>query len=272
MKKEYWFALIILVGVLVIVLFYYYLQRLQVITEITSVLAIYISSVTAVFTAIAKPNPNKSKKQKIYGQLKKSIIEIISTLEDRSYHRFPLEPWRDIQVDERYHFVNQKLRNKLDKFSEESEKYVSAINKIDYKLLNRITQDVANELFEKDQSTAGGIQLIISFSRKRGEPLNRSIPIRDHLIKSHTMKEVIDYNRKKENISEKEVKHIELELQYRGESTKDEQSIANFWDKCLKRLESVPEYKYMIEQNDVLLDEAKEIRNELIKRIAKVVE
>ena len=73
-------------------------------------------------------------------------------------------------------------------------------------------------------------------------------------------------------IVEKEVKHIELELQYRGESTKDEQSIANFWDKCLKRLESVPEYKYMIEQNDVLLDEAKEIRNELIKRIAKVVE
>ena len=60
MKKEYWFAIILSVGVLVIILFYSYFQRIQVIPEITSVLAIYISIVTAGYTAIAKPNPTTS--------------------------------------------------------------------------------------------------------------------------------------------------------------------------------------------------------------------
>ena len=272
MKKEYWFALIILVGVIAIVLSYYYFQRLQVIPEITSALAIYISSVTAVYTAISKPNPNKSKKQKIYGQLKKLVTNIISTLEDRAYHRFLLEPWRDIQVDERYHLVNEKLRKRLDNFYERSEEYASAINKIDYKILERITQDVANELFEKDQSTAGGVQLSIRFFRKRGKPLNRNIRIRDHLIKHHTIEELIEYDRKKENLSEKEIKHTELQLLYHGEPTNDMQMITNFWNRCLKRLESIPEYKFIVEQNDVLLEEAKEIRKELIKRIEKAIE
>jgi hypothetical protein len=272
MKKEYRFALIILVGVLAIVLSYYYLQRLQVIAEFTSALAIYISSVTAVYTAIAKPNPNKSKKQKIYGQLKKSVTNIISTLEDRSYHRFLLEPWSDIQVDDRYHLVSEKLRNKLDDFSEKIEEYMSAINKIDFKILERITQDVANEIFEKDQSTAGRVHLSILLFRKRGNPLNRSVAIRDGLIKNLTIEEAIDCERKKENLSKKEVKHTELELQYYGESTKDIQMINNFWDRCLKRLESIPEYKFIVEKNDVLAEEAKEIRKELIKRIEKAVE
>ena len=58
MKKEYWFAIVLSAGVIGIILLYSYLQRLQVIPEITSALAIYISVVTAVYTAIAKPNPN----------------------------------------------------------------------------------------------------------------------------------------------------------------------------------------------------------------------
>lgn len=272
MKKEYWFALILSVGVVVIISLYYYLQRLQVIPEITSALAIYISVVTAFYTAIAKPDPNKSKKQEIYGKLKKSVINIISTLEDRSYHIFLLDPWRDIQVDERYHLVNKKLGNRLDDFSEKIDEYVSAINHLDFKMLKTITQDVANDIFKKDQSTAGGLHLSISFIRTRGNPLDRSITIRNHLLKNQTIEELIDHERKKENLGKEEIKGTELELQYLGEPTKDMQMITEFWNKCLKRLESVPEYKFMVKQNDILLEEAKEIKEELIKRIEKVVE
>jgi len=253
-------------------LLYYYLQRLQVIPEITSALAIYISLVTAGYTAIAKPNPNKSKKQEIYGQLKKSVINIISNLENKDYHKFSLEPWHDIQVDERHQLVNKKLRNRLDNFSEKIDKYGSVIDQIDFKILKTITQDVANEIYKKEQSASGMLHLSIRFFKTRGEPLNRSITIYDHLKKKHTIEELIDFTRKEENLSEEEIKGTELELQYYREPINDEQKITVFWNQCLERLDDVPEYKFIVKQNDVLLEEAKKIKEELIKRIEKAIE
>lgn len=50
------------------------------------------------------------------------------------------------------------------------------------------------------------------------------------------------------------------------ESTNSEK-IAKFWEVCLQKIEDNTEHQFVIRENDSLLEEAKEIKKELVKRI-----
>lgn len=42
-----------------------------------------------------------------------------------------------------------------------------------------------------------------------------------------------------------------------------------FWEKCLQKVDKLPERQFILEENDNLLDEAKNLKKEIIKRIKK---
>jgi hypothetical protein len=270
MKKEYWFAIILSVGVLVIILSYSYFQRLQVIPEITSALAIYISVATAVYTAIAKPNPNKGKKQEIYGQLKKTMVKNISILKAMGHQIVSVGEWEDIQSDDRYHLVDEKLKTKLDDFLDRTKEYNSAFNKLEFKILPAITQEVANKVFQKDPTTAGTVHGYVRLFMKRGEPRSISFQMYEHLKMNHSLQEIADYIID-EGFRREDVKTFQIFFEYFADTITKEEKVTEFWNECLRKLESIPEYKLMNEHKESLLEEAEEILPELIKRIENTI-
>jgi hypothetical protein len=82
MKKEYWFVIVLLIGVMTII---GVLFSISAVVNIPAFTALYLSVITAVYTALSKPNPNESKRREIFGIFKKILIENIGRLERKDY-------------------------------------------------------------------------------------------------------------------------------------------------------------------------------------------
>lgn len=289
MKKEYCFVIVLLVGVAVIIGSFYYISEVG---NIPAYTALYISIITACYAAITKPNPNKGKKQEIYGQLKKALIQNISNLENKDYQSISLSPWNSFQQDENHQLVDKKVRERLDSLLEETKKYNSAIVKVNSEILPEIIKDTAKEVFNAEPQTHDMIWSISFYLKEKMKAFSPQLPY--HLKRKHSMEDVLNYAMEKRGVKEAEVSDVVMEIyyqkafnpldKYRQErekegdysfssfSTKNKKQITEFWNKCLSKLGGFPEHKFMIEENESILKEAKEILPELIKRIEKTIE
>lgn len=208
--------------------------------------------------------------EQIYGQLYGSIKSIIRTLERKHYSNVSFGFWDSTQEDHRYFMVDEKFRNRLDAFLERTKKYSHAISKLDNTILPKILRDAGKEVFRKEPH-ADSLSFAVTYEEGK-ENFQSSPNLVNHLKRKQDLSDVVNYaigvGAEKTEISNvgMRIHFMEADRSSLFES-KDSEKMAKFWGVCLQMIGDNPEYQFVIKENDMLLEEAKEIKKELIKRI-----
>ena len=269
MKKKIWFILLLLVGLLIIV------PSLVVFSfedRIIDVVAIYISVLTAVFAIFVESSSIKDEKQKIYGQLKKTMLTLISGLKKRNYEYLDFSIWKSIQQDDRHQLVDKEIREKLDTFLDKTITYSDTISKLDWHIIPEIIHEAVLTVFNVNRTSHGEIRINIQINLKDKLPFQTFISKLNYYLKRQQSLVSIINHKAKANGIEEEIESYQMYIQISPSDITDNDKITKFWNMCLDKIESVPELKFVIEENDSLLEEAKEIKKELIKQIEKTIE
>ena len=269
MKKKLWFVIILIIGIISILGIFLYVSDFENIPVFT---ALYISIVTAIYAFVGETNPNSIKKQAIYGKLKKNIIELISYLEKREYQIINFDLWDNIQDDERYHLFDEKLTTKLDKFLMGIKKYSTTTRNLQLDILPEIRKDSANEVFNKPQDTDENVYISLLISTKKKKAISTNIKIIENLKMKHTLSEAITHLEEKLNFSKEEAPTVVFTLMYAGIHTNQMKTITKFWNTCIRKIDNSPEHAFMVKEKDRLLEEAREIKKEIINHIKKTLE
>ena len=270
MKKKLGFVTVLLIGVISILGIFYYISDFENFPEVT---ALYISIVTAIYCILSELNPNKAKKQELYGQLKKSILVIISRLEGKYYQDIHFRLWKNIRQDDRYHLFDKELRGQLDGFLEKIKKYSAAIIELDSNIIPEIIDDAIVTVFNVERSSFDRIIIFVHLALKNRPRFQTSISeLGYYLKKNQSLIEVIHQKAKVNSIEAEEIESIQMLIPLSTYDVTDENKITKFWDISLRIVKNVRKYKFVVEENEVLLEEAKEIKEAIIKRIKKTIE
>lgn len=269
MKKKIWFILLLLVGLLIIVPS---LVVFSFVDKIIDVLAIYISGLTAVFAIFVESSSIKDEKKKIYGQLKKTMITLISRLKKRNYEYLDFSLWKSIQQDDRHQLVDKEIRENLDAFLDKTTTYLDTISKLDWQIIPEIIHDAVLTVFNVNLPSYSEIGINIQIYPKDKLPFQTFISRLNYYLKRQQSLVSIINHKAKANGIEEEIESYQMYIRVSPSDIRDNDKITKFWNMCLEKMENVPELKFVIEENDSLLEEAKEIKKELIKQIEKTIE
>jgi hypothetical protein len=270
MNKKYLFVLLLAIGLVIIIPSFVYFSIED---KIIDVLAIYLSGLTAVFAIFVESASIKDQKQEIYGQLKSTILYIISVLERRNYEILDFSLWRGMRTDDRCHLLDEELREKLDDFLGKTNQYSDTISKLDWKIIPDIIDDAVLSVFGVNSSSYGNLSINIIFNLKKKPSVRRSVTELKYYLKTQqSLADIINHKAIVNNIEEDEIESYNLSVPFSSGEVTDFDKIASFWNECLNKLKSVAEFQHVVEENDILLKEAEEIKDELIKRIEKTIE
>ena len=270
--KKILFVFSLLFGILLIIFIPLILFEVDNVVLYISLISLYTSSTTAIYSILAEPNPNKAKKQELYGQLRKSILVIISRLEGKYYQDIHFGLWKSIRQDDRYFLFDEELREQLDFFLEKIKKYSATIIELDSTIIPEIIDNSIVNVFDVDRSSFGNITIYANISIKERPRFQTSISeLGYYLKKQQSLIEIIHHKAKTNGIDVEEIDSIQMVLPLSAYDINDDKKITKFWNKCLTRIENVPKHKFVVEENEVLLEEAKKIKEELNKRIKKTM-
>jgi hypothetical protein len=227
--------------------------------------------------------------EQIYSPLYGVIIELIKILEQKDNRNWSFGHWDSVEKDYRYFMVDKKFRAKLDAFSNDMKKRNDAINKLETLLIPQIIKDTARETFPEKPNDSQPLSLDIEMYLKGKQKVSFQPNLIFHLKKHQTLDDIADYatqnlSLKKEEISDvcskivfwKEENPLDpyrQNLEKKGDHSQSKFVSINqkynldFYAKCLHKTELLQEYQLVIGENDKLLEYAKEIKKELIKRI-----
>lgn len=199
----------------------------------------------------------------VYGSLFRQVKWIIWSLEKRHYAQVSFEEWGQIQEDHRYFMVDEKFRTRLDEFFERVRNYSRAVYS---SLRNTILPKIANEETERvfNVKTDETAKLDVKYKEKHRN-ISTSPEIIECLISQTHPR---DYAlRNKSDIS-----NVECFVNIRQRDGKifhshDLAKFNEFWQACLKRMREDETYRFIIEENDKLLEEARNVKKEIVKRI-----
>jgi hypothetical protein len=169
--------------------------------------------------------------------------------------------------------VDLKLRRRLDALLDRIAKYNAAIEELDETILPKIVTDGITEVFQEGEIdlNAHYTNLVIEYTRK-----NEGYETRCELVSAFKKKLELSATIKralKEDYETSVISKLSLELNFnRGgahyEINKtDQEDILKFWSTCLQKIENDPKHKFVVEENENLLKESREILAELIKRL-----
>jgi hypothetical protein len=209
--------------------------------------------------------------EQIYGQLYGSIKSIIRTLEREEYSNVSFGFWDSAQEDHRYFMVDEKFRNRLDAFLERTQEYTSAVNRLENTILPKIIKDTARDVFHEEPHPANAVNFSINYTKGKVNS-GYSPNLVNHLKRKQDLSDMIyctiGIGAEKTEISNVRIKisFLKFDPSSQFEST-DSDRIAIFWGLCLETMDNIPEYQFVVKENNPLLEEAKGIKKELIKRI-----
>jgi len=270
--KKILFVMSLLLGISLIIIIPYLLFEVDNVVLYISLISLYTSSTTAIYSILAEPNPNKAKKQELYGQLRKSILVIISRLEGRYYQDIHFGLWKGIRQDDRYFLFDEDLRGKLDVFLEKIKKYSATIIELDSTIIPEIIDNSIVTVFDVDRSSFGNITIYAHVNIKKRPRFQTSISELGYCLKKQTsLIDVIHHKAKTNGIDFEEIESIQMVLPLSSYDLTDDKKITTFWNKCLTKIKNVPKHKFVVEENEELLEEANEIKDELNKRIKKTI-
>lgn len=198
----------------------------------------------------------------IYGSLFNSLRRIIPSLERKHYGQLSFGEWETMQRDHRYFMVDRKFRTKLDHLLKRVQDYSMAVNKLRNTVLPKITNEETERVFNVE--TEENATLEVKYKEKHHN-VSTSPRIINCLISETHPK-----NRATRNLSG--ISNIECLVYIRQRDGKtfhshDLTKFNEFWQSCLRRMKEGETYKFVIEENEKLLEEARNVRKEIVKRI-----
>ena len=167
-----------------------------------------------------------------------------------------------MQEDHRHLMVDEKFRIELDKFCEQVQKYSGAVSKLRNTILPEITKEEAKRVFNVE--TDRRLNLNVKYIEK-GHPMTHGSNIIDCLISQTHPKDQALRNKS-------EISSVECIVDIRkrdGTSfhSNDMTKFNEFWQSCIRRMKEHKTYKFIIEENDKLLEEARKLKKEIATRI-----
>jgi len=198
----------------------------------------------------------------VYGTLFSAIRSVVLPLEEKWYKQFSFDAWLDMQYDHRYFMVDEKFRNKLDIFLQRVKKYSDAIYELREKILKRVAKEETKRIFDIELLNIPKFEIKC---QEGSEDKQISVKCTDCLITdTHPTKYVL---KERPNVSDC-VFNIRIHsLDGKPHLFDDENKVKEFWESCLKRMKEKETYKFIVEENDRLLEEAKDVKKEITKRI-----
>jgi hypothetical protein len=200
--------------------------------------------------------------EQVYGTLFRDTKSLIRSLENKYYFWIGFEGWKQIQEDHRYFMVDEQFRERLDQFSDRAEKYSSATRKLRDEILPKVAIAEAERVFETKLDEKPRFNVNYMTGHKR---ISTSPDLVQCLIsETHPL----DYATRNES----EVSGLECTFEVKpidGQPihSHDSTQIDDVWKSCLARMKQDETYRFVIEENQKLLEEARQVKKEIIKRI-----
>lgn len=201
--------------------------------------------------------------EEVYGSLFRGVKNIIQSLENRGYWYIDFGVWREMQDDHRYFMVEEGFRVKLDQFRERLERYSRTVTKVRGQILPRIVMEETERVF--GVKTDGIPRVNVRYMKGR-RPTSASSNLIDCLIsQTHPIKHA---TRNEESISEitslLEIKPIGEKNNVKSEKKTE---LDELWKSSLKRTREDESYKFIVEENSILLEQAIKMKQEIANRI-----
>jgi hypothetical protein len=200
--------------------------------------------------------------EQVYGTLFRETKSLIRSLEKKYYFWIDFGGWKRIQEDHRYFMVDERFREKLDQFSDRAEEYSLATRRLRDEILPRVAIEETERIFEMkvDEKPRFNVNYMKGQKRFSTSPdlvqclISETRPI-DHAIRNESEVSGLE--------CALEIKPIDGQPIHSNDSTK----IDDIWKSCLARMKEDKTYKFIIEENQELLEEARQVKKEIIKRI-----
>ena len=201
--------------------------------------------------------------EEVYGSLFRGVKGIILSLKNKWYRHTDFSVWREMQDDHRYFMVDKGFRIKLDQFRERLEKYSRTVVKVRVEILPKIVLEETERVFGVKTDDIPRVKVTYMKGRRLvSSPLNLSncIVSETHPIKHAT--------RDEPDVSEVSFLLAVKPIGKAGATNYDKTPELNkFWQSSLKRIRQDESYKFMVEENNTLLEEARKLKQEIANRI-----
>lgn len=208
--------------------------------------------------------------EEVYGSLFSGIKEIIASLNSKEYFHTDFAKWRQMQDDHRYFMVDSDFRGKLDQFLKRLDNQSRIITKLRGDVLPKIVLDKAKSVLRR---VVDGVPTVSVKYSKGHRPILSSPEFISCLIsRTHPAKHAI---RNDPDASVIELSYtfgvIEKEGRARVPTTysspSNETLLNTFWESCLNVMREDESYGLVVRENERLLEEAKRLKQEIVKRI-----
>ena len=200
--------------------------------------------------------------EEVYGSLFRQVKWIVWSLVKTHYRQLNFEQWGQFQEDHRYFMVDEKFRTKLDELFERVRNYNKAVYELENVILPKIVNEETKRIFNVD--TDEHARLEVKYSKGHRPHSGTPSIIRCLISQTHPKDDVLS--------GESDVSNVECVVNIRQRSgetfhSQDLSKFSEFWESCLKKMRKDKTHKFIIEENDKLLEEARKVKKELVKRI-----
>lgn len=204
--------------------------------------------------------------EEVYGNLFKEVKSIIRSLEEKIYiYYVSFSKWSEFQQDHRYFMVDNAFRLRLDNFSERLEKYSRAVLKLN-DVLRKIVFEEIERVFEWKTDQIPQVQ--IRYMRGYTQSSTSSDLIRclaTETFPTEMQKKIDpDITNLELTVTITSIDSRVLKISYPQNKEFDE-----FWQSCIRRMKENDTYRFLVEENNNILEDAKRLREEIIERIEK---
>jgi len=167
-----------------------------------------------------------------------------------------------MQDDHRYFMVDEKFRAKLDNFDERIEKYDLSVNEVTREILPEIIKEAIKETFNVEALKQ--VSLEVKYKQK-----NRNFSTSPNLIQC-----LISATHPKDHVLKSKANVSNAQLDFKIPKRNGEvfhstnlDKFNEFWSLCETKLNENETCKFVIEEDEKLLTEARNIKKEIVKRI-----
>ena len=200
----------------------------------------------------------------VYGELFGGVKSISLSLKDSWYKSTGFIEWREMQDDHRYYMVDEKFRNRLDKFQDRLEKKSATSWEIRQDILPKIVLENVEEILGIRTNKVP--HTIVNYIR--GQQSIQSSPdlIECLISETHPSDKAIQHQK---GVS---VASYSLEITPIGEPTikyDDSAKLNQFWESTLRKLQQNSSHDFIKTENDNLIKEAENLKQEIANRIEK---
>jgi len=204
--------------------------------------------------------------EEVYGNLFKDMKTIIRSLEEKIYiYYVSFSKWSEFQQDHRYFMVDNNFRLRLDNFDERLERYSRTTLKLNDVLGKVVIEEVERVYGEKTNQIP---QVEVRFMRGRSESSTFTELIRCLATQTHPLeipkKIQSDATNPNLNLIITSIDNKTSKIPYSQNG-----SFEKFWQSCIKRMKEDQTYRFLVEENNKILEDARILREEIVKRIEK---